>query len=172
MSKFKKIAKVRYIGLVIGVGIISIFSSEYIKFKKDEAPKETHLNNGKWIIPLEEGELDGRSIDELIVRESMDIPRILHKMSNTMIVPADGMIDGTIEVTKANLTAFNQSAYKYYLEKYGTEESYIESYAYEVISLWMEGDFTNSVEVHNHCAQLLGIKEGEAIDLDYKEKYK
>lgn len=172
MSKFKKIVKVRYIGLVIGVGIISIFSSEYIKFKKDEAPKETYLNNGKWIIPLEEGDLDEISLDELIVRESKDIPRILHKMSNTMIVPADGIIDGTIEVTKATLTVVNQSAYKYYLDKYGTEESYIESYAYKVISRWMEGDFTHSVEIHNHCAQFLGIKEGEAIDLDYNDKYK
>lgn len=172
MNKISKFNKVRYIGLVIGVGIVSMFSFEYIKFKKDELPKKTHLNNFKWIVSLEEGELDGRSVDELIVQESMDIPRILHKMSNTMIVPADGIIDGTIEITKANLTAVNQSAYKYYLDKYGTEESYIDSYAYQVISLWMEGDFTNSVEVHNYYAQLLGIKEGEAIGLDYNEEYK
>lgn len=52
MSKFNK---VRYIGLVIGVGIVSMFSFEYIKFKKDELPKKTHLNNLKWIVPLEEG---------------------------------------------------------------------------------------------------------------------
>lgn len=167
----RKFNKFRYIGLVIGVGVMSIFSLEYVKFKKGELPKMTHMNNSKWVIPIEEGELDGRSVDELIVQDSMDIPRILHKMSNTMIVPTDGIIDGTIEITKANLTAVNQSAYKYYLDKYGTEESYIESYEYKVISLWMEGDFTNSVEIHNYYAQLLGIKEGEAIGLDYHEEY-
>lgn len=171
MKIFKKITKNKYIILAIGVGIISIYSVIYIICSKTDVSKESYLENGKWILPVEEGELDGRTVDELIISESKDIPNVLHKMANTMIVPADGVIDGTIEMTKANLTALNQGLYKYYLDTYGTVESYIESYAYKVVNLWMEGDFTNCVEIHNACTELLGIKEGEAIDLDYKNEY-
>ena len=171
MEVFQRVIKNNYIFLAIAITSIAFVSLVCISSNKDIVDSDMYLKNGRWIVPLKEGKLDDGIIDKLTVNEELDIPRILYKMASTMIIPADGKVNDTIEINKANLEAFQQGIYKYYLNTYSTEKFYLESGVYKVVSSWMKGDFTNCVEVYNTCAQALNIKSGKAIGLDFKNEY-
>ncbi|CEO06524.1 DUF6241 domain-containing protein [Paraclostridium sordellii] len=171
MEVFQRVIKNNYIFLAIAITSIAFVSLVYISSNKDIVDTDMYLKNGRWIVQLKEGKLDDSIIDKLTVNEELDIPRILYKMASTMIIPSDGNVNDTIEINKANLEAFQQGIYKYYSNTYSTEKSYLKSRVYKVVNSWMEGDFTNCVEVYNDCIQVLNIKSGKAIGLDFKNEY-
>ncbi|MGL5381488.1 DUF6241 domain-containing protein [Clostridium sp.] len=78
----------------------------------------------------------------------------IHQLANGLIIAEDGQRWGVEEVTK--------DAIKTSIESFKG----IDEYIVEELGKWLNGDFSNSVEVHNYCWDKLGGSVGRAIEVD------
>lgn len=76
----------------------------------------------------------------------------VHQMSNNLIIAEDGKIRGNQDVTLENI-------------QLGIKMLKNDTFIVEALNKWIDGDFENSVEVHNYCWRILGGEEGKAKSL-------
>lgn len=79
----------------------------------------------------------------------------VHQMSNNLIIASDGEKWGEQDVTLENIDL-------------GIEMLKDNEYIVQALNKWKEGDFTNAIEVHNYCWEILEGDKGKAIGI-YQE---
>ena len=75
-------------------------------------------------------------------------------MANTIIIPGDGKIRGTKDITNETIA-----------EALSLVEN-VDEYLYTEINKWKDGDFDNAVDVHNYVWEKLDGEEGRARSLN------
>ncbi|MGL5328151.1 MAG: DUF6241 domain-containing protein [Peptostreptococcaceae bacterium] len=87
---------------------------------------------------------------------------LIHKMSNSIIIPVDNKKYGSIEITPKTIQIASDS-----LEYVKDEKA--KSYLSEALNSWNDGEFLNGVQVHNYVWRALDGEVGKAKSINEEE---
>jgi hypothetical protein len=146
------------------MGILRICVAIGVIFYAINLEKETLTELGQGY-GLKVKVVDGKFVDEEYIeddygynsKEYIKLMTLMHKMSNTKIVPKDGYIVGKRSINKHNI----EKARKIINENNFTDKKYL----LNVLKQWEKGNFKNAVSQHNYFWSGLDGTLGEAIKL-------
>ena len=116
--------------------------------QKDENNEDNEINEGNIGTEAESGQV------EISAADLKRMYNYVHFMANTIIIPGDGKIRGTKDITNETIA-----------EALSLVEN-VDEYLYTEINKWKDGDFDNAVDVHNYVWEKLDGEEGRARSLN------
>lgn len=155
-NKGKKSNIVKFLVFFI-VGIAVLAGAALLGVKGYETLEASKNSKDKVVASGGTSEVDNGAPSAKAPLTMSQVTDLVHKMSNGIIVAADGEIWGKEEITMRKIDDVLAS----------TKD--VDNYLYDEISKWKNLDFSNAVDVHNYVWASLQGTIGRAVSLNDEE---